>query len=239
MGFVSYLSAAEWKKHTVVPAGKGSINGVSASDFDKDGQVDVITSVGGEVILLKGPDWKKFPVHQFVKGLARNKPHLACIHSCLMDVDGDGDMDFIGSNQTVFWLECPDNPFSGTPWKYRTVDDEILGTHCVVSGDVNRDGKLDLIANSFRDPNSTKFYNSIVWLEVPEIRMRPRVGFGISLLTKMRLGVRITWDLVMSMEMGDLISLPERKGPRGLCEDNGLPGGNREKTRPSRGRSTS
>jgi hypothetical protein len=43
----------------------------------------------------------------------------------------------------------------------------------------------------------------------------------------------------MSMEMGDLISLPERKGPKGLCEDNGLPGGNREKTRPSRGRSTS
>ena len=89
MGFVSYLSAAEWKKHTVVPAGKGSINGVSASDFDEDGQVDVITSVGCEVILLNGPDWKRFPVHQFVKGLARNKPRLACIHSCLMDVDGD------------------------------------------------------------------------------------------------------------------------------------------------------
>ena len=168
VGFISHSSGAEWRKHIVVPAGKGSINGVSASDFDKDGQLDVITSVDGEVIVLKGPDWKRFPVHKFVKGLARNKPRPACIHSCLMDVDGDGDMDFIGSNQTVFWLECPDNPFSGTPWKYRTVDDEILGTHCVITGDVNQDGKLDLIANSFRDPNSTKFYNSIVWLEVPK-----------------------------------------------------------------------
>ena len=166
-GMVASLAAVEWKKHTVVPAGKGSINGVSASDFDGDGEIDVITSVDRQVIVLKGPDWKKFPVHDFVEGLARNKPRPACIHSCLMDVDGDGDMDFIGSNQTVFWLECPKDLFSGKPWKYRTVDDEILGTHCVITGDVNQDGKVDLIANSFRDPISTKFPNSIVWLEVP------------------------------------------------------------------------
>ena len=160
--------AQEWRKHTVVSPGKGAINGVSASDFDKDGEIDVITSVGGQVIVLKGPDWKEFAVHQFVAGLSRHKPRPACIHSCLMDVDGDGDMDFIGSNNTVFWLECPEDPFSGKPWKYRTVDDEILGTHCVLAGDVNRDGKVDLIANSFREPNATKFYNSIVWLEVPK-----------------------------------------------------------------------
>ena len=47
MGFTSHLSAAEWRKHIVFSAGKGSINGVSASDFDKDGQLDVITSVYG------------------------------------------------------------------------------------------------------------------------------------------------------------------------------------------------
>jgi len=84
-----------------------------------------------------------------------------------MDVDGDGDQDFIGSNNTVFWLECPDNPLAG-PWKYRIVDDEILGTHCLVTGDVNRDGKPDLIANSGRAAKQTSIPNSLTWLEVPK-----------------------------------------------------------------------
>ena len=83
-----------------------------------------------------------------------------------MDVDGDGDQDFIGSNNTVFWLECPDQPLS-TTWKYRTVDDEILGTHCLITGDVNLDGRLDLIANSGRTARQTSIPNSLTWLEVP------------------------------------------------------------------------
>ena len=61
----------------------------------------------------------------------------------------------------------PDNPLAG-PWKYRTVDDEILGTHCLITGDVNRDGKLDLIANSGRAAQQTSIPNSLVWLEVPK-----------------------------------------------------------------------
>ena len=32
-----------------------------------------------------------------------------CIHSVLHDLDGDGDLDFVGSFvREVFWLECPD-----------------------------------------------------------------------------------------------------------------------------------
>lgn len=165
---VAGLACAGWVKHEVVPPATGMINGVSASDFDGDGAIDVITSVDGQVVVLKGPDWQRFTVHRFVGGKTRKKPKAACIHSCLMDVDGDGDPDFVGSNNTVFWLECPDEPFSGKAWTYRTVDDEILGTHCLITGDVNRDGKLDLIANSGRDAKQTEFPYSIAWLEVPD-----------------------------------------------------------------------
>lgn len=85
-----------------------------------------------------------------------------------MDVDNDGDLDFCGSNNTVFWLECPDKPFSAEPWAYRTVDDEILGTHCLIAGDVNRDGRIDLVANSGQTAAKTAFPNSLTWLSVPE-----------------------------------------------------------------------
>ena len=44
-----------------------------------------------------------------------------------MDADGDGDLDFLGSNQLVFWLECPDCPFE-QDWTFRVIDEQILGS---------------------------------------------------------------------------------------------------------------
>ncbi|NNM30677.1 MAG: VCBS repeat-containing protein, partial [Akkermansiaceae bacterium] len=157
-----------WIKHVIKPPGKGAVNSAQAHDWDGDGAIDVIASYDGHVVLLKGPEWREFPVCEFVPGRSRVQPRGACIHSTIMDVDGDGDMDFCGSNQTVFWLECPADPFSGDPWAYRTIDDEVLGTHCLLEGDVNRDGKLDLIANSGRGAPQTKFPYSLTWLEVPK-----------------------------------------------------------------------
>ena len=164
--FLSTALYGEWKKHIVVEAERGMVNSAVSADWNGDGIRDVIASFDGKVVLLIAPDWKAHTLHEFRPGLSRNKPRVACIHSCLMDVDGDGDQDFIGSNNTVFWLECPDQPLS-TTWKYRTIDDEILGTHCLITGDINLDGRLDLIANSGRTARQTSIPNSLTWLEVP------------------------------------------------------------------------
>jgi hypothetical protein len=159
--------ADPWRKHVITRA-KGSVNSAVSADFDNDGHVDVLSSYDGKVVLHRGPSWDPYQLHAFDRDKSRNKPRADCIHSCLLDVDGDGDLDFCGSSNTVFWLECPDDPFSGNAWTYRTIDDEILGTHCLITGDVNRDGRLDLIANSGRGPDQTNVPNSLTWLEVPE-----------------------------------------------------------------------
>lgn len=156
-----------WISHTIVDSASSMINSVVSADFDGDGHRDAIASFEGAVVLLKGPDWQRQPIHAFRRGLSRNAPRTACIHSCLLDVDGDGDLDFVGSNNTVFWLECPEDPFSGEAWTYRTVDDEILGTHCLITGDVNGDGQDDLIGNSFQKGPRTPVPESIAWFESP------------------------------------------------------------------------
>ena len=161
-----FAVCAQWEKHIIVES-SGIINSAVAADWNGDDQMDVIASLGGKVILFQGPEWRGHTLHAFGSGQSRNKPRSACIHSCLMDVDGDGDQDFIGSNNTVFWLECPAKPLGG-PWEYRTIDDEILGTHCLITGDVNLDGRTDLIANSGRTAEKTSIPNSLTWLQVPQ-----------------------------------------------------------------------
>jgi hypothetical protein len=164
-----HTASAEWRKHVIEPedAANGMVNTAVAADFDNDGAIDVMASFAGKVVVYKGPDWKKrVTAYQFPSKNRKRPPRWGCIHSTLLDVNRDGRPDLVGSAQLVFWLECPDKPFN-EPWPYRLIDDKIKGTHCLITGDVDGDGRLDLIANSFQTPDKTPFPNSITWQKVP------------------------------------------------------------------------
>ena len=69
----------------------------------------------------------------------------------------------------IFWLERPDDPLKG-PWRvYHVIDDDSIGgvngIHGLITGDVDRDGKLDLIADSGLPKGA--FPNSLAWLRIP------------------------------------------------------------------------
>lgn len=87
-----------WPRH-VVAQGFHSNTAVGA-DFTGDGQIDVISSGNGSVRLFVAPDWKEVILH---KGPSQG---WNCIHSEVLDVDGDGDPDYIGAipDHDVFWL---------------------------------------------------------------------------------------------------------------------------------------
>ncbi|GAB4137682.1 MAG: FG-GAP-like repeat-containing protein [Planctomycetaceae bacterium] len=146
-----------WKKH-VVHSGLHT-NTAVAADFTGDGKLDIISNSGGKTRLFVAPSWKEVILH--------DNPKHNCIHSEVMDVDGDGDPDWIGARYSpglVFWLECPKNPLTDR-WKYHLVDDKVNGIHGLMTGDIDRDGKPDLIANSAQPKGP--FPNSIAWLRVP------------------------------------------------------------------------
>lgn len=161
---VALLGAAnQWTRH-VIATGFPCQTAVAA-DFTGDGRPDVIVDAHGETHLYVAPSWEKVVIDAkwpFRPG-ERNT-----IHSEVLDVDADGDPDYIGavySPGPVFWLERPEDPMRDR-WIMRIVDADVNGTHGLIKGDIDGDGREDLVGNSAqpKDP----YPNSLVWWRVPQ-----------------------------------------------------------------------
>jgi hypothetical protein len=146
-----------WKKH-IVHDGAHTLTAVAA-DFTGDGKVDIISNSDNKTRLFVAPDWREIIID--------DNPDHGAIHSEFFDIDGDGDQDYIGvrySPGLIFWLECPEHPLTDK-WTARIVDDEVNGIHGLLKGDIDGDGKFDLIAPSGQPTG--KYPNSGAWLRVP------------------------------------------------------------------------
>ncbi|MFT4639649.1 MAG: hypothetical protein ACI8T1_002974 [Verrucomicrobiales bacterium] len=147
-----------WKKH-IVHEGFHT-NTAIAADYTGDGKIDIIANNDEKTRLFVAPDWKEVIIDA--------SPGHNCIHAETFDVDGDGDPDFIGARYQpglLFWLENPGGDAPG-PWVNRVISTELNGIHGLLKGDVDLDGKTDLLANSAQ-PVDTKYPSSLVWLSVP------------------------------------------------------------------------
>ena len=152
----SAADAEGWKKHVVLEG--YPCQTAVAAQFAGDGQLDVICSAGGKTRLLVAPDW-----HEVVLS---DHPDHRFIHSETFDVDNDGDADYIGARYQpglVVWMEQPKQP--ERRWQVRLVDDQVNGIHGLLKGDVDGDGRMDLLANSAQPKQP--FPNSAAWLRVP------------------------------------------------------------------------
>jgi len=149
---------AGWKKY-VVHTGFSTLTAVAA-DFTGDGLPDVISNSGGKTRLFVAPKWQEIVLD--------DNPQHNFIHSEIIDVDRDGDPDYIGARYSpglIVWLEQPNNALTDR-WRLHLVDDRVDGVHGLLAGDVDLDGRLDLLVNSAqpKDP----FPNSLAWLRFPK-----------------------------------------------------------------------
>ncbi|MEZ6063366.1 MAG: VCBS repeat-containing protein [Planctomycetaceae bacterium] len=147
-----------WKKHTLFE-GEACLTAVAA-DFNNDGTPDVIADTGsGTLRMFAGPDWKQTVLDDDHAG--------SYIHSEAWDIDGDGDADYVGARYEpglIMWYEQPDDPATGK-WMRRLVDDQVNGIHGLIRGDVDRDGRIDLLATSAQP--MPPFPNSLAWISPP------------------------------------------------------------------------
>lgn len=152
-------SAADWQKH-VIHEGLQTMTAV-AGDFTGDGQVDVISDSGGATRLFVAPDWREVVLDEREQG-------DTFIHSESFDVDGDGDLDYIGARYNpglIVWLEQPERPLEQR-WVRRLVDDQVHGIHGLITGDIDGDGTTELLATSAQP--KPPYPESLAWYRVPK-----------------------------------------------------------------------
>jgi hypothetical protein len=158
----STMATEKWTKHVVME--QGHCNTAVALDANGDLLLDVVASFNGKVSLFIAPTWQQqIVIHQFAGGTG------ACIHSEVIDVDGDGDLDWAGTiaNKHPFWLENPGRKhLKQGAWIPRIIDPVITGIHCILKSDINNDGRPNLIINNFQPEEGLR--DSIVWYSIPK-----------------------------------------------------------------------
>ncbi|MEW5979987.1 MAG: VCBS repeat-containing protein [Acidobacteriota bacterium] len=144
--------------HHVLDSDLSSL-GADIGDLGQGGPADIIALDAKGIYLYSGR--ARSTIDEFAT------PTLF-IHLRTADIDRDGDVDVIAvdhMNGNLFYYENPGpGPAKRQFWPRHVVDDQVQGAHAVAVADLNRDGRIDVVASG--EDRATP-PNSLFWFECP------------------------------------------------------------------------
>lgn len=150
-------NAVEWIKHPVMDT--TSSQSFSVADIDGDGDIDLLCSAyyADEIYWFEnvnsdGSLWTK-------NSVAVNFNYAKSATAA--DIDGDGDLDIVGSAYSLDELVWWENEQSkGTTWEQHILDDDFVGGGYIFTTDLDGDGHADIVGGESRN-------DCIVWWRNP------------------------------------------------------------------------
>ncbi|QDS98747.1 FG-GAP repeat domain-containing protein [Adhaeretor mobilis] len=153
------VNGSAWTEHTIDGDFIGA-ESVRTADVDGDGDLDVVgaAQLAGEIAWWEntsgdGFAWTKHAIDgSFVGASSINTA----------DVDGDGDIDVLGTSQNdddVAWWENTSG--DGSAWTKHTIDSSFDFARSVITADVDGDGDLDVLALAPWDMEVTWWENTL------------------------------------------------------------------------------
>ncbi len=126
-------------------------------DVDRDGDLDFV--LGGRPFTPSKLYWFEFQApDRWVQHLIGTN-YLSDVGLAALDVDGDGWVDFLCSG---IWYRNTGKP-RGQQFERYTFDANAAGAHDILSADIDRDGKLDIV---MMGDERTKL-NALCWYSIP------------------------------------------------------------------------
>ena len=152
---------------------RGSGLGQTAlADVDRDGDLDFITGQRGGTIW-----WYEYrAADRWIKHtLGSDSP--SDVGGAAVDVTGNGWIDFVAGGA---WYENSTDPRE-TPFRRHVFDEQLSGIHDIAVGDLDGDGKVDIVTMS--DRNDLRWYKVSADPSQPwtKTRIGPSVHAGLSL----------------------------------------------------------
>ncbi|MDX1571007.1 MAG: VCBS repeat-containing protein [Xanthomonadales bacterium] len=171
VSWLENLGNGQFTKHVLVDA-SGALN-VSLTDLDGDGSTDIISLISQEyemVMALLNSGTGSF---QRVPLASAPHPMFGFTGMNLVDLDRDGDIDFLLSNGDAHDLHTEPKPYHGVQWMENKGNLEFqfhdigrfYGAATAVAGDLDSDGDLDVVASSWDNFWEDDKRQSMVWYE--------------------------------------------------------------------------
>jgi hypothetical protein len=163
--------ATRYEKHLLLEQ-SGAIN-ISPADLNGDGRIDLVTLVAQEhemivAFMNKGSG-------NFESGVIARAPHSMYGSTSLtpVDLDGDGDVDLVFTNGDAFDAQTDPKPYHGVQWFENTGNltfafhqiGRFYGAAAAATGDLDKDGDIDVVASSWVNFWTDPRRAAIVWYE--------------------------------------------------------------------------
>jgi hypothetical protein len=150
-----YYRAGEWKRHTISEENSGVVHGLWIIDWDRDGRDDILTASFTGLHLFQMAKDGKWSRTEIATGALEAWPKSG---SSDVAVGMQGKERFLAAIEPWHGEHVAIYRLRSEKWRRTVIDDSLVDGHTIITADLNRDGRDEVIAGYRGQGRSVHIY---------------------------------------------------------------------------------